>query len=470
MRLYHLFESKGRPENVDDLFMFLSVYDDPWDPNENPGGLGHKDPCPICRSPVENKRRGVGAPKFLGCRNFHAFVIDTPALKDVAPELQDELDEAHSCRFPPRDFNDTSQMRKNAKTGCKACTAMYDASLDVSFDVASLGYTPPSEEEPEEELSTDDKMQRILDLIKFDPRQEHSPGQFGTGHVAPIRKGDSPMVAGIKGYRDRDVPKDEITGKGKRARLKSRCGFNHTCSGHPTNPAWNYPLPDPAATAATGAYRYNNMFYYDPNSTREWPVSGMMGYEPKQEFEQYVNSKHSCKICTGEEEGCGNPVSHEYGVPKPFCQEHVTQSPYPKELLKTQRSEAIGGPATPREEDLEQFWAQLSVADRDKYLAMGPEKRHQEVRMAFLRGVAKRDDISHGTFVRKGDKVKARRGGMKKMGSGHVVEIDGDMTPNTHKVEWEDSHGRTAPAAVVDKESWRPSSWLAPNNLELLDY
>ena len=317
----------------------------------------------------------------------------------------------HTCRVKYRKPDDEDWARRNQRT-CSACKAEYEAEED-DLDSGFIGDIP-DELQAEPEPTQDNILQRIKDLVKYDPRQHHKPGAFGTGRPASIKPTDSPAVAAIKIARDTKANRNPRTGLGITKRDKDKCGHNHSCKSHPSGrPAWNYPMPDPAATRMTGKQRFNWMFKYSPKNTFEWPVSGMMGYEPKDEYRDYVMSKLACPVCSGQVEGCDNPVAQEYTAEKPFCTEHLDESPYPKELLARYGGKGLPGAPDPN----------------DDYRAT--KKHWEKTRAKYL---------ERGTAVKLGKQT------------GTVLEIDPEMEDRTHRVKWDNPKSEALRITWVDPE------------------
>jgi len=399
-------------------------------------GQKHGSACPLCGKLLKNRYRGMGPPSYVGCENHHGFdlvrspkkslrelgVIEPEVDAPPEPEAPPAPSAEHSCRLAYRKPDDEDWARRN-KSRCEACSEEYEKAFEDEMEAGWIG-EPPAPENTATLGDVADKAQPklvdyIKDLIKYDPRQHHKPGPFGTGRPASIKASDSPMVAGIKAYRDRLARVDPVTGKGKRSREKSKCGFQHTCTDHPSGkPAWNYPMPDPMATEATGKNRYNTFFQYKPKSTFEWPVSGMMGFEPKIEYREYIMSKINCKACNGEVEECQNQVAHEYGAAKPYCTEHSMEDFYPAELIKKYGKGLVDAP--------------------------DPNKDYQATEKAWKK--------TRGEYIRPGDKVKFR----KQVGT--VLEIDEEMEDRTHRVRWDNA-----------KTDALKVTWVDPKTLDLLE-
>jgi hypothetical protein len=318
----------------------------------------------------------------------------------------------HTCRLQYRKPDDDNWARRNRKV-CKACALEYEREED-DLDSGFIGDIP-KELEPKPAPSKADIQQQILDLVKMDPRREHKPGPFGTGRPASIKPTDSSVVAGIKAIRDKNLNVDPATGIGKVKKYRDTCGYQHTCTSHPSGrPAWNYPMPDPLATKTTGKQRYNWMFKYNPTSIFRWPVSGMIGFEPKDEYRDYVMSKLKCPVCSGEVEGCKNPVAQEYTAQKPFCTEHLEESPYPKELMAK-----YGGKGLPGAPD--------------------PSADYRETEKAWKKTRSK--------YIERGDKVKLGKQ------TGEVLEVDSEMEDRTHRVRWDNPKAEALRITWVDPDT-----------------
>jgi hypothetical protein len=416
-----------------------------------PEGYKHGDPCPACGSELRNKYTTMGAPSGVICRNKHLF-SRIPSKKktemaDFDPSEfwgQEEEKPAapsveHTCRIQYRKPEDEDWSRRNQRR-CAACAQEYEDELDLGF----IGDVP-DDVEVEPEVGDVDISQRIKDLIKYDPRQDHRAGKFGTGHAAALTPYDSPVMAGLKARRDKHSQRNEVTGRGKVMKYKDRCGLNHTCHSHPSGkPAQNYPIPDPVATRTTGKQRYNWMFQYSPLNTFEWPVSKMVGFEPKDKYRDYVMSKLECPVCSGEKEGCDNSVAQEYGAPKPFCSEHLSLSPYPKELT-------------------------------DKYGDFDNWEHDPSSGAQFRTWIRDREKLPDFGF-RKGDRVVVVNGQGQVVPSwgesgglvGTIIEIDSEMADRTFHVEWDNPKGGDAAgddpgskaAAANRKRQWvNPQGW-----------
>lgn len=315
-----------------------------------------------------------------------------------------EAEGGHTCRIQYRKPDDEDWARRNRKT-CPVCAAEYDEELDRGF----IGDAPTPEEEEELEgmPSAGEFLSKLM--ARDDPRRLHKPGEFGTGRVSGVKPEDSLTVAALKLWRDRNINVDPRTGIAKPRHVRDKCGYKHTCGSHPSGrPAWNYPMPDPVATRTTGKQRYNFMFKYNPTHTFQWPVSGMMGFEPKPEFEDYVKSKLSCPVCNGTVEGCDNPVAQEYGQPKPFCTEHLMQSPYAREVAGR-------------------------VAD-----APDPNVDYRETEARWKK--------TRAAALRPGDKVSLG----KQVGT--LLEVDPEMEDRTHRVRWDNPKTEALRITWVDPE------------------
>jgi hypothetical protein len=427
----------------------------------------------------------MGAPKFIGCNNYHAFLLSGSGgeVGDL-PEVQDELDDfgEHTCRFPPSGLEDEGQIRKGAKAGCATCALMYDTVLDAGFnedDPYPSGGTGSSDD-----TDDDDSLLSMLDkfgigiedvetmtgkeraallkrmILAGDKRRHHKAGEFGTGRPAKMSPEDSLSLLYLK-MKQQEGMRSTETGEGQRERHRDRCTFGHTCGFYPNGePAANYPLPDPQSTSGgrqdpsgQGRYagrsfirqhgltpgRFNQWFKHVPTSTRLWPVSGLQGFEPKDEFEFYVNKKMSCDLCVARElgaaraarvlghdpsdtlrkvgGGCMNPVAQEFGKLKPFCSEHEFESPYPKELLGQ-----YGGPGLPGAPD--------------------PTKDAAQVR--------KRMEEYQAGVIERGDQVRAKRG------RGTVQDVDKSLEDRSHFVVFPSGDGEL-------------KVWLDPKLLDLVD-
>jgi hypothetical protein len=333
----------------------------------------------------------------------------------------------HTCKIERREPSDEDWFRRNRKR-CEACDEEYDRQLDAEF-IQDLE-AEPEEDAPEAVLgqeiakvepgiSTPDW---IKQLAAQDPRRHHQAGQFGTGSPEAIKPEDEPIEALLKLHRDYNIPVDPVTGLAKRADVRSRCGFGHTCHSSPgRHPAWQYPMPDPMRTEprAPGekrkpTYRFNRAFEYDPKDIRKWPVSGLSGFKPKSKFKDYVESKLSCPVCRGDEPGCSNSVSQQYGVPKPYCDEHLEESPYIRNLQARLEAEPGLFPKgrEPDDAPLVQQW-----------------EREQERELLF----------QSGTRVWRGSTAK-------NMMVGTLLDFDADTPtrdprtkkPATHVVQWDD--------------------------------
>jgi hypothetical protein len=401
-------------------------------------GQKHGGACPLCGKLLKNRYRGMGPPSYVGCEKHHGFeLVRSPkkSLRDlgviepeaptVAPEPEAPVSTLeHSCRSAYRKPDDEDWARRNMSR-CEACAEEYEKAFEDEMEAGWVG-DAPAPENPATLGDVADKaapklIDYIKDLIKYDPRQHHKPGPFGTGRPASIKASDSPVVAGIKSYRDRLANVDPVTGKGKRSINKSKCGFQHTCTNHPSGkPAWNYPMPDPMATEATGKHRYNKFFEYKPTSTFEWPVSGMMGFEPKLEYEDYVKSKINCKVCNGEAEECGNQVAHEYGAAKPYCTEHMMEDFYPAELMKKYGKGMVDAP--------------------------DPNQDHRDTEKSWKSTRAK--------YINQGDRVKLKKD------TGTVLEVvsDDSMADRTHRVKWDNP-----------KTAAREVTWVDPETLDVIE-
>lgn len=474
------------PNDVAELFILTSRSEAPWDCDENPGDLRHNSPCPKCGAPVTNRRVGMGAPKFLGCNNYHAYLL--PGVEDMLgdlPEVEDELDDLgeHTCRFPPSGLEDEGKIRKGAQAGCATCAFMWDTILDAGFNEddpypsGGTGSSDHSEDDDSlssmldqfgigvEDLATMTGKERAALLRRMilagDKRRHHKAGEFGTGRPAKMSPEDSLNVLYLKMKQQEGMKGVGETGRTPE-RYRDRCTYGHTCGFYPNGePAANYPLPDPQATSGgrqdplgQGRYagrefirahgltpgRFNNWFREAPSNTRLWPVSGLRGFAPKEEFEFYIDRKMSCDLCVTRElgearaeevlghppkvtGGCTNPVSQEYGKLKPFCKEHEFESPYPKELI-TQ----YGGPGLPGAPD--------------------PTKDAREV--------ARRMEEFTARSIEQGDDVRVKRGRYRKYGVGTVAEVDPSMEDRTHFVVFPSG----------DREL---KVWLDPKNLDLVE-
>jgi hypothetical protein len=380
----------------------------------------------------------------------------------------------HSCPIKYKKAGDEDWFRRN-RNKCQACDEAYESSLDLGFLDEPSDYGGDEDESstlgqqlgPGEGMGLQDWVKSLADR---DPRKHHKAGEFGTGSPQAIKSSDAPVPALLKFVRDYNIPVDPVTGEAKRADVKSRCGFGHTCHSSPgKHPAWQYPLPDPLRTEAMGAkveleteqdelrrgleklvereeplsadeellvqrvrfrlnelrlalfrnkkpsYRFNKAFYYDVNSTRTWPVSGLNGFEPKEEYRDYVESKLSCPVCTGKDSGCQNQVSQQYGVPKPFCAVHIAESPYIKNLMRQLEDEPLS-------------------ADEDRRVA-----QWENAAEAIAMGV--------------GDRVWRGFGPSRKLGT--VVDVDHGNAPKILGVQWDND---SAPVYEVPEKlnMWGP--------------
>lgn len=178
-------------------------------------------------------------------------------------------------------------------------------------------------------------------------------------------------------------------------------------------------MPDPLATRTTGKHRYNFMFQYAPKSTRMWPISGLNGFEPKPEYHDYVMSKLNCPVCSEKIPGCDNPVAHEYGQPKPFCQEHMREAPYAQELMGK-----YGGPGLPGQPD--------------------PNQDYRDVEAQWKN--------TRADWLKPGDKVKLGKQ------TGTLLEIDPEMEDRTHRVRWD-----------APKTKALEITWVDPSTLDLVE-
>lgn len=316
-----------------------------------------------------------------------------------------EAAEGHTCRFPPKGPDDEAQMRRNRRT-CKLCDEMYEAALDAELGVMPTGQEVERPGEVEARPGETFKQKRVS-----------KPGPFGTGRPAPIQPGDSPLVQLLKTVRDTGGEEWSRRGEkeerfGKRIRKKPTCSFRHTC----TDPS--APMPDPYATLATGPGRHNEYFMDagpgDPDYTREWPISGLLGKKPKPEFADFVYEKLNCPVCSRKVQGCDNPVSTQFGKPKKFCKEHIDLEGYPAELMGR-----LGGEGLPDQPD--------------------PSKDYREVEAKWRKVRAK--------HIQVGDRVKLR----KQVGT--VLEVDPEMEDRTHRVEWDDPKAEALRITWVDPET-----------------
>ena len=477
--------TENAPSDIAELFLLTSKMDRPWDPDENPGDLKHKDPCPKCGSPVTYRRVGLGAPKFLGCQNDHAYVLPDVSPRVAEPDLRDvEALPPHSCRFPPSGPEDEGRIRKGAKSGCEACSLLYDRALDDNFAerltddiidaddedddgfaalLADLGIT----KEQLAAMSGREKAATLRTMIlSADKRGHHQRGEFGTGRSEKMHPDDSLAVLYLKMKQQEGMKGGRVGKHGSREgkkrimdrdRHRDRCTFGHTCGYYPNGePAANYPLPDPVATSykspditGQGRYagkefiqreglmpgRFNEWFTYTGKSHR-WPVSGISGYQPKLEFQDVVGRKYSCEVCLTRELGeakarqiLGDKFRGVTPCNNPVAQELGKLKPFCSEHADQggypqELLSRFGGPGLPGQPD--------------------PEEDYRE-RKKELEGLLP-------GLIEVGDEVKGTVGKARQWGVGTVMQVDPSRKRgDTHFVDWNDG----------------PEGWVKPQYLEL---
>lgn len=250
--------------------------------------------------------------------------------------------------------------------------------------------------------------------------------------------------------RHRDMGGEEWSRRGEerfgeRIRSKAKCSWRHSCS----DPS--LPMPDPFATKVTGGPRHNEWFTdagpdeVDPRVPAivrgekthgrpyliSWPISGLSGKKPKDEYADRVYNKLDCPVCSGRIEGCDNPVSTMFSRAKPLCSEHVKESPYPEELLQR-----YGGPGLPDAPD-----DAAEVAERWR------EYKAEELQVGDRVVVRQRNNQLKQGFKGTGPLV------------GELLEIDPEMEDRTHRVKWENPKAVKTPITWVDPEDldiWNP--------------
>ena len=309
--------------------------------------------------------------------------------------LLNESDEGHTCRIEYRKPDDQSWARRNASR-CPVCEIEYESELDSGFSGEDFAPRPGDVE--------------AKPAPSAGRRRQSRPGAFGTGRASAPSPTDPLIMQQLKALRDMGGEEWSRRGDrfGKRVRSKPVCSYLHTC----TDPS--APMPDPFATLATGPGRHNTYFTdagpSDPEYTQEWPISKLYGKKPKGEWREFINEKLKCPVCNGSISGCDNPVSTEFGRPKPFCREHVLESPYPKELA-----------------------GRLLAGEEPD-----PNKDYQATEKAWR--------SKRAGFIKPGDHVKLRKL------RGTVLDIDEEMADRTHRVEWENPEAEALRITWVDPE------------------
>jgi len=367
MKLNSLHES-GEPEPSEPW-----VVNDPWVSRAEPNpGVVEGDPCPLCTQELKVKKRRIlsndagggkrgGSRYFLYCAEKHVWDFNLKSLqaKQVADSPVPVDYDAHTCGASQRRTPENSEdwARRNRKR-CAACAAEYDSEGDESLDAGFHSPYDPGVAQPGE----------VADLPSpGERRAPRSPGQFGHGKPEEVLPSDSKLVRIMKGIRDMGGEEWSRRGDqryGVRQREKPICSLNHTCS----DPS--APMPDPMSTRNTGPSRHNNWFEYNASDLRVWPISGLRGFRPKEEHKDFIEGKLACPVCSGKVEGCDNSVSTDYGKPKPFCNEHLDESPYPKDLMD--RFGGVGLPGAP--EDSKSVKSGFR-GTRAKFLRVGDEVR-----------------------------------------------------------------------------------------------
>lgn len=269
----------------------------------------------------------------------------------------------HTCQPEEKQPGESWAAWGNRKKNCPGCEAEAEAELEAGF-IGDPDEPPPVEKPGEVE-------ERTGETLEFD---ENKPMVMQILDILQSMGGEKWNRRGP--WRER---------YGKRIRKKDKCTYGHTCE-DPQNPL-------PTFGRGVGKKIFS-------------PVTGA----PKEEYRDYYLSKNRCPACTGEA-GCDNPVSTEFGRPKPFCAEHVGESPYPKEL---------GGRLEAGEEP-------------------DPSADYLERKKEW--------ETTRATHLRPGDQVK--KGKLR----GHILEIDPSMEDRTHRVKWSNPKAEALRVTWVDPKT-----------------
>jgi len=388
MKLNLLYEQPEPEESLEDL---LGQYDEKSDTlkrRPNPG-VSDGDSCPECGSELELKSRAspYGERKFwLGCSNGHRYVVDRPTPTPSSKPTSKGA--GHTCKPAGKQPNESWASYGKRTTRCPGCKADEDAEY-ASWDAEMAADDEPENRpgdveeraEPEDEFDeSQPKMMQILNTIR---------------------------AMGDKAWNRRGPLHERY---GKRIRNKELCSFGHTCR--------DPQLPIPVFGRGLGKGEYG--------------IFSLVTGDVKPEHREYYLEKNNCPACqyfrsnkTGEGPGCLNKVSTKYGRPKPYCKEHIDQSPYIADLMQ-KAAEGQGKPMGKKEAD-EAFKA------------------------------AKREHIEIG------DKIKGAGRGITG-NIGVVTDIDPNNNPRTHQIKWE-----TVQKGKQDVPYGGGLAWVDPADLKVWD-